>query len=89
MRFKALRDDGKPALIFAAHLANWELPAITAAKYGLDSAVLYRRPNVAGIDRWLRMARLIRTSLETNGGVCRSLLQFRYDLADEPEEVSR
>ena len=23
-----LRDDGKPALIFAAHLANWELPAV-------------------------------------------------------------
>ena len=22
-----LRDDGKPALVFAAHLANWELPA--------------------------------------------------------------
>jgi hypothetical protein len=35
------------------------------------------------------MARLIRTSLEANGGVCRSLLQFRYDLVDEPEEVSR
>ena len=41
------------------------------------------------VTRWLRMARLIRTSLETNGGVCRSLLQFRYDLVDEPEEVSR
>ena len=26
-----LRDDGKPALIFAAHLANWELPALVAA----------------------------------------------------------
>ena len=47
-------------------------------------------PLTAGsMSRWLRMARLIRTSLETNGGVCRSLLQFRYDLADEPEEVSR
>jgi metal-sulfur cluster biosynthetic enzyme len=39
--------------------------------------------------RWLRMARLIRTSLETNGGICRSLLQFRHDLAAEPEEVGR
>src|SRR3954447_20957644 len=26
-RFQKLRQDGKPALIFAAHLANWELPA--------------------------------------------------------------
>jgi metal-sulfur cluster biosynthetic enzyme len=47
-------------------------------------------PLTAGsIVRWLRMARLIRTSLEANGGICRSLLQFRYDLVDEPEEVSR
>ncbi len=47
-------------------------------------------PLTAGsVTRWLRMARLIRTSLETNGGVCRSLLQFRYDLVDEPEEVTR
>jgi KDO2-lipid IV(A) lauroyltransferase len=44
-RFVALRDDGRPALIFAAHLANWELPAICAAKHGLDAAVLYRTPN--------------------------------------------
>ena len=44
-RFLALRDDGKPALFFAAHLANWELPAIAAAKHGLPSAVLYRTPN--------------------------------------------
>jgi Kdo2-lipid IVA lauroyltransferase/acyltransferase len=44
-RFLALRDDGKPALFFAAHLANWELPAIAAAKHGLPAAVLYRTPN--------------------------------------------
>jgi KDO2-lipid IV(A) lauroyltransferase len=68
--FRQLAADGKPALIFAAHLANWELPAITAAKYSLDSAVLYRRPNNASIDRWLRatraasMGELIPTGLE-------------------------
>jgi Kdo2-lipid IVA lauroyltransferase/acyltransferase len=56
-RFHKLRDDGKPALIFAAHLANWELPAVCAATYDLDSAVLYRRPNLAGIDRWLTETR--------------------------------
>jgi KDO2-lipid IV(A) lauroyltransferase len=44
-----LRDDGKPALIFAAHLANWELPAIAARSYGMDSTVVYRRPNVRAI----------------------------------------
>jgi KDO2-lipid IV(A) lauroyltransferase len=46
-RFRQMRDDGKPALIFAAHLANWELPAIVAAADGLDTLVLYRRPNLA------------------------------------------
>jgi hypothetical protein len=42
-------------------------------------------PLAAGaLQRWLRMARLIRASLETNGGICRSLLQFRHDLASDP-----
>ena len=40
-----LRDDGKPAIVFSAHLANWELPAIAAARHGIASAVLYRTPN--------------------------------------------
>lgn len=48
-RFKELRDDGKPALVFAAHLANWELPAILAAADGLDTVVLYRRPNLGSV----------------------------------------
>jgi Kdo2-lipid IVA lauroyltransferase/acyltransferase len=45
--FDAMRDDGKPALVFAAHLANWELPALAARGGGLDFAVLYRRPNLS------------------------------------------
>ena len=40
------------------------------------------------LQRWLRMARLVRTSLEANGGICRSLLEFRHDLATDPEEVA-
>ena len=43
--FYKLRHDGKPALAFAAHLANWELPAVAAATHGLPSAALYRMPN--------------------------------------------
>src|SRR5690606_9756384 len=42
-------DDGQPALIFAGHLANWELPALLAAADGLDTLVLYRRPNLASV----------------------------------------
>lgn len=56
-RFVQLRDDGKPALIFCAHLANWELPAVCAAKNRMVSAALYRRPNIAAIDAWLHETR--------------------------------
>ncbi len=39
------------------------------------------------LDRWLRMARLVRTSLDVNGGICRSLLKIRHGAAvdDQPE----
>jgi KDO2-lipid IV(A) lauroyltransferase len=58
-RFLRLRDDGKPALIFAAHLANWELPALAAAAHGLDTVILYRRPNNAEVDRTIRAIRKV------------------------------
>jgi len=44
-----LRDDGKPALLFTAHLGNWELPAVAGKRHGLPSAVVYRMPNVAAV----------------------------------------
>ncbi|HEX2654739.1 MAG TPA: lipid A biosynthesis lauroyl acyltransferase [Xanthobacteraceae bacterium] len=44
-----IRTDGKPALIFAAHLANWEIPAISAVKFNFDATILFRRPNLAGV----------------------------------------
>jgi len=44
--FQKLRDDGKPALLFTSHLANWELAAYVAEQYGLHLHVLYRRPNI-------------------------------------------
>jgi metal-sulfur cluster biosynthetic enzyme len=36
----------------------------------------------ADLRHWLRVARLVRTSLEANGGICRSLLQTRYELEE-------
>jgi metal-sulfur cluster biosynthetic enzyme len=39
------------------------------------------------IERWLRSARLVRLSLEGNGGLCRGLLKTRYGIPD-PEEVA-
>ena len=41
----------------------------------------------ADLNHWMRMARLVRTSLEANGGICRSLLRVRYDIND-PEEAA-
>jgi metal-sulfur cluster biosynthetic enzyme len=42
----------------------------------------------AELTRWLRTARLVRMSLEVNGGICRSLLQFRHGVEiEDPEEV--
>jgi len=44
----------------------------------------------AELKRWLRTARLVRISLEVNGGICRSLLQSRHGVTiDDPEEVLR
>jgi KDO2-lipid IV(A) lauroyltransferase len=69
-RFERLRDDGRPALIFTAHLANWELPAVAAAAHGIETAILYRPPNIGDIDRIVRsvrslnMGRLIPTGLD-------------------------
>jgi KDO2-lipid IV(A) lauroyltransferase len=68
-RYTQLRDDGKPALIFAAHLANWELPALAAAAHGLDAAVLYRRPNIADVDRAVREIRSVNMGLLIPNGL--------------------
>src|SRR5581483_94380 len=57
--FHQLRLDGKPALIFTSHLANWELPALAAVSHGLDAAILYRRPNSASADRAIQRMRQV------------------------------
>jgi KDO2-lipid IV(A) lauroyltransferase len=65
-----LQNDGKPALAFAAHYGNWEMPAMCARYTGLESAVLYRGPNIAAIERWVGetrtpiMGELIATGLD-------------------------
>jgi KDO2-lipid IV(A) lauroyltransferase len=55
--FLALRDDGKPGIIFSAHLANWELPAICAARFGLDATAVFRAPNDPAVARVLHEIR--------------------------------
>jgi Lauroyl/myristoyl acyltransferase len=62
-RFIQLRDDGKPALIFAAHLANWELPALAAHSFGLQALALYRPPEIPQIRDFILQTRSSRMGL--------------------------
>ena len=48
-RYRRIVSGGRPMLGFAAHLANWELPAVAAKLLTEHSAVLYRRPNIRPI----------------------------------------
>ena len=54
---------------------------------GAPAFVLPDGQPIAAVDlpRWLRMAQLVRLSLETNGGICRSLLRIRYGIPDTEE----
>ena len=58
--FAKLRLDEKPALIFASHLGNWELPAVAAVAHGLDAAILFRRPNSASANEIIEKLRAVK-----------------------------
>jgi Kdo2-lipid IVA lauroyltransferase/acyltransferase len=83
-RFDRVRDDGKPALVFAAHLANWELPAVIAAIGSLDAVVLYRRPNLVAVaDAVIRlrsglMGELLPANLGAPVGLLHALEEGRH-----------
>ena len=44
-----LKEKNGPGLLFAAHFANWELPAVGAHQVGFKTAVLYRPPNISAV----------------------------------------
>ncbi|MBA7471327.1 MAG: lipid A biosynthesis lauroyl acyltransferase [Bradyrhizobium icense] len=58
--FDLLRDDGKPAIFFASHLGNWEIPALAAVAHGLDATILFRRPNSEAADRAIERTRAVK-----------------------------
>jgi Kdo2-lipid IVA lauroyltransferase/acyltransferase len=45
-RLKTLGDAGQPTVVVAAHLANWEIPALAPHLFGFKTSILYRRPNI-------------------------------------------
>jgi len=48
---------GKGALIVSGHFANWEIMPISASRYGIDGAIVYRPPNNPYVDRYIARAR--------------------------------
>ncbi len=54
---EALRDDGRPGIVFSAHLANWELDCLVAAQLGLPLGQIYRSAANPWLDRLFRRAR--------------------------------
>jgi KDO2-lipid IV(A) lauroyltransferase len=69
-RLERMLGAGTTMIGFAAHLANWELPGLGAKRIGINSAVLYRRPNIGAVSdlvvklREPLMGQLIQTSLD-------------------------
>ena len=56
----ALRDDGRPGLMFSGHIGNWELLGPCAVRYDLVLHMVYRAPNnprVAWLFQWGRDTR--------------------------------
>ncbi len=83
-RFLAIRDSGKPAILFSAHLANWEILAICAAAYDLDMTTLFRPPNNAFVAE-----RLNRMRRETMGDLVPSLTGAAIALSSALERGGR
>jgi KDO2-lipid IV(A) lauroyltransferase len=49
-----LARDGKPGILFSAHLANWEMVTLAARLHGLDPHVVYRNANNPIVDAYIR-----------------------------------
>jgi hypothetical protein len=95
-----LADGATPEAIVAAHVG--ELPDSPDAHRCVELRRELGLPHAAGdpalvageggpipaaeLNPWLRRARLVALSLESNGGICRSLLQVRYGVVDPTQE---
>ncbi len=52
-----LKNDGKPGIFFAGHLANWEVPALSVDRRGLPIHLIYRAPNNQLVEALFRQRR--------------------------------
>ncbi|MGH6768531.1 MAG: lipid A biosynthesis lauroyl acyltransferase [Xanthobacteraceae bacterium] len=82
--FLEVRDGDRPTLTFAAHLANWELPALCGAHFKLDACVLFRPPNIRAVSDAVMeirsgiMGTLIRSSLAAPTRLAREVESGRH-----------
>ncbi len=66
---RAVAASGKPAIFFAGHIANWEVPAMAVKANGIELPLVYRAPNNHHVDWLIRHARLpVTRTLVPKGG---------------------
>ena len=63
----ALRDSGKPGIVFGAHLGNWELAAAVGRKLGVPITALYRPPTNPYVAREIERRRAFVDQLVVSG----------------------
>lgn len=76
----AIKDDGKPGLLWSGHLGNWELVSAGAGAVGLVMHRIYRRPNNPHLEWMFRVNRnLVAGELLPKGsiGAKRSMLLLK------------
>lgn len=56
-QFIALLNRAGPAIVFCAHLGNWEMVAVAARRYGLEATIVFRPPNNPVVDRVIAAVR--------------------------------
>jgi KDO2-lipid IV(A) lauroyltransferase len=78
---KQLRDDGKPGIIFGAHLASWEIGIMAATAQGLPLIQLYRATNNPYTDKLVRyvQSQVGHRVLTKGAGDARKILQALKD----------
>jgi KDO2-lipid IV(A) lauroyltransferase len=75
---QAVIASNRPAIFFAGHLANWEVPAMTVKANGIELPLVYRAPNNPYVDRLIRHARLpvTRTLIAKGGTGSKALIRL-------------
>ncbi len=58
----ALRDGGRPGIMFAGHMANWEVLTMVAGRLGLPTTSIYRAANNPLVDELIQRWRDDRTA---------------------------